>query len=193
MSLKPVKIGICGLGTVGSGTFNVLARNADQVEARAQAVLQVVHVGARRDNPACEVGHTRVSRDIFAAARDPAVGIPDIEKLEPNIHAGIKYMRWIVDTYFADSGLDPLQQTLFAFASYNAGPNRIRGLRREAAKKGYDPDVWFRNVEVVVWEKLGREPVQYVSNIYKYYIAYERMLMMEQTRNEARQDTSSPR
>jgi homoserine dehydrogenase len=69
MSLKPVKIGICGLGTVGSGTFNVLARNADQVEARAQAV------GARRDNPACEVGDTRVSRDIFEVARDPEVDI----------------------------------------------------------------------------------------------------------------------
>lgn len=75
MSLKPVKIGICGLGTVGSGTFNVLARNADQVEARAQAALQVVHLGARRDNPACEVGDTRVSRDIFEVARDPEVDI----------------------------------------------------------------------------------------------------------------------
>jgi membrane-bound lytic murein transglycosylase MltF len=129
-------------------------------------------------------GAVGVMQLLPSTARDPAVGIPDIEKLEPNIHAGIKYMRWIVDTYFADSGLDPLQQTLFAFASYNAGPNRIRGLRREAAKKGYDPDVWFRNVEVVVWEKLGREPVQYVSNIYKYYVAY-RLLLDRKVRREA--------
>jgi homoserine dehydrogenase len=75
MSLKPVKIGICGLGTVGSGTFNLLARNADIIGARAQTPLRVVHVGARRDNPACELGDTRVSRDIFEVARDPEVQI----------------------------------------------------------------------------------------------------------------------
>ena len=75
MSLKPVKIGICGLGTVGAGTFNVLSRNAQSIAARAQAVLQVVHVGARRDNPDCALGDTRVSRDIFDVARDPEVDI----------------------------------------------------------------------------------------------------------------------
>ena len=37
---------------------------------------------------------------------------------------------------------------------------------------GFDPDVWFNNVEVVAAKKIGRETVQYVSNIYKYYIAY---------------------
>jgi len=73
--LKPVKIGICGLGTVGSGTFNLLADNADIIAARAQTPLQVVHVGARRDNPACELGDIRVSRDIFEVARDPEVQI----------------------------------------------------------------------------------------------------------------------
>jgi homoserine dehydrogenase len=73
--LKPVKIGICGLGTVGSGTVNVLADNAQLIGARAQAQLQVVHVGARRDNPACELGDIRVSRDIFEVARDPEVDI----------------------------------------------------------------------------------------------------------------------
>ncbi|RLA61493.1 MAG: homoserine dehydrogenase [Gammaproteobacteria bacterium] len=73
--MKPVKIGICGLGTVGGGTFNVLAKNAAIVAARAQVPLQVVHVGARRNNPACEMGDTRVSRDIFEVARDPEVQI----------------------------------------------------------------------------------------------------------------------
>lgn len=73
--MKPVKIGICGLGTVGSGTFNLLAKNADVIAARAQAPLQVVHVGARRDNPTCELGDIRVSRDIFEVARDPEVQI----------------------------------------------------------------------------------------------------------------------
>ena len=72
MNVKPVNVGICGLGTVGSGTFNVLARNAESIAARAQAPVRVVHVGARRDNPSCELGAVRVSRDIFAVARDPA-------------------------------------------------------------------------------------------------------------------------
>ncbi|MCB1690024.1 MAG: homoserine dehydrogenase [Halioglobus sp.] len=73
--MKPVKIGICGLGTVGSGTLTVLHDNAELIAARAHASLQVVHVGARRDNPACDVSGIRVSRDIFEVARDPDVEI----------------------------------------------------------------------------------------------------------------------
>ena len=107
-----------------------------------------------------------------STAADPAIGIKNIRKAEPNVHAGIKYMRWIIDNYFADEDLEPLQQTLFAFASYNAGPSRIRSLRRKARERGLDPDVWFDNVEVIAAEEIGRETVQYVSNIYKYYIAY---------------------
>ena len=75
MSLKSVKVGICGLGTVGSGTFNVLAANAELVAARAMASVDVVHVGARRDNPACELGGTRVSRDIFDLVSDPDIDV----------------------------------------------------------------------------------------------------------------------
>ncbi|TGD76102.1 homoserine dehydrogenase [Mangrovimicrobium sediminis] len=75
MSAQVVKVGICGLGTVGGGTFNVLARNAAEIAARAGAAIEVVHVGARRDNPACDTGSTRVSRDIFAVIDDPEVQI----------------------------------------------------------------------------------------------------------------------
>ena len=75
MSSQAVKVGICGLGTVGSGTFNVLSRNAGAISARAQAAIEVAHVGARRDNPDCEIGDTRVSRDIFEVARDPQVQV----------------------------------------------------------------------------------------------------------------------
>jgi homoserine dehydrogenase len=75
MSLKPVKIGICGLGTVGSGTLSVLRESAELIAARAQVPLQVVHIGARRDNPACDLSGIRVSRDIFEVARDPEVDI----------------------------------------------------------------------------------------------------------------------
>jgi membrane-bound lytic murein transglycosylase MltF len=100
------------------------------------------------------------------------MGVGDIHELDANIHAGIKYVRFMVDTYYADDQLDNLNKVLFAIASYNAGPNRIRELRKEAAARDLNPNVWFDNVERVASEKIGRETVQYVSNIYKYYIAY---------------------
>ena len=107
-----------------------------------------------------------------STARDSNVNIPDIKVLEKNIHAGNKYLRFLDDRYFSDSSIDRLNQVLFTFASYNAGPGRVTRLRKEAAKMGLDPNVWFGNVEVVAAKRIGRETVQYVSNIYKYYIAY---------------------
>lgn len=80
--------------------------------------------------------------------------------------------------------IDPVNKILFAFASYNAGPGRIRQLRREAARRGLDPNVWFGNVEQVVSARVGRETVDYVSNIFKYYIAY-RLVIQEEERREA--------
>ena len=130
------------------------------------------------------VGAIGVMQVMPATANDPAVGIPDIDQLEPNIHAGIKYLRYTVDTFFADPAIDPVNQHLFAFASYNAGPNRIARLRQEAATSGLDANVWFNNVELVVARRVGREPVQYVSNIFKYYVAYK-VLVEQRARKEA--------
>jgi membrane-bound lytic murein transglycosylase MltF len=110
-----------------------------------------------------------------ATAKDLDVG--DITEVEANIHAGIKYMRWMIDQYYEKEPMTKLDKALFAFASYNAGAGRIASLRKEAAKRGYDPNVWFQNVEYVAAEKIGQETVTYVSNIYKYYIAYR--LVME--------------
>jgi len=124
-------------------------------------------------SPAGAVG---VMQLLPATAADPNVGIPDIEKLDKNIHAGIKYLRFIVDRYFKDEPMDDVNKMLFAFASYNAGPARVSSLRNNAAKMGLDPNVWFHNVEVVAAREIGRETVQYVSNIYKYYIAYRRLV-----------------
>jgi len=106
-------------------------------------------------------------------AADKNVGIPNIENLENNVHAGHKYLRFIQDRYFNESGIDHLNKNLLTFASYNAGPKKILDLRGETKDRGLNPNVWFKNVEVVVAERIGRETVQYVSNIYKYYIAYK--------------------
>jgi membrane-bound lytic murein transglycosylase MltF len=106
------------------------------------------------------------------AAANP-INVPNINDADGNIHAGVKMMRNIADTYFNDPGIDPLNKTLFTFASYNAGPNRIVRLRNKAKDDGLDPNKWFGNVELEVAKDVGQETVTYVSNIYKYYVAYK--------------------
>jgi len=120
-------------------------------------------------SPAGAVG---VMQLLPTTAAAPPIEIPNVWELEGNIHAGIKYLRHIVDTYFDEPGIDPPNRMLFAFASYNAGPTRIARLRREAAEAGLDPDRWFYNVERLAAQEIGRETVRYVSNILKYYLAY---------------------
>jgi len=115
-------------------------------------------------------GAVGVMQVMPATAEKMQVG--DVTQLEPNIHAGVKYIRFIVDQYFADEPMAALDKVLFAFASYNAGPAKIRALRAEAQSQGLDPNVWFDNVERIAAVRIGRETVQYVANIYKYYIAY---------------------
>ncbi len=121
-----------------------------------------------------------------STAADPNVGIPDIEIIDNNIHAGTKYLRFLRDRYFSDPEIDDLNQTLLSFAAYNAGPGRLSELRKETEESGLDPDVWFGNVEHIVAKRVGRETVQYVSNIYKYYIAYSLLVKRADERAEAK-------
>ena len=107
-----------------------------------------------------------------STAADKAVGIRDIRNLENNIHAGIKYLHHLRQTYFSDPAIDPFNQVVFSWAAYNAGPGRVGALRQRARRAGMDPNVWFGSVERVAAKQVGREPVEYVSNIYKYYVAY---------------------
>ncbi|MBU1451534.1 MAG: lytic transglycosylase F [Proteobacteria bacterium] len=132
------------------------------------------------------VGAVGVMQVMPSTASKPPVSIADYKKLESNIHAGTKYLRWIYDQYFKDDPkVNQLNKVLFTFASYNAGPARVAGLRRRAAKMGLDPNVWFHNVEVAAARVIGRETVQYVSNIYKYYIAYRQIIAQQQQREKA--------
>jgi membrane-bound lytic murein transglycosylase MltF len=101
------------------------------------------------------------------------LGVGDIQQVEPNIHAGTKYMDQLMTRYFKDANFDEQNRTLFAFASYNAGPGNISRMRKEAVKCGLDPDQWFNNVEVITAEKIGIETTTYVRNIFKYYAAYK--------------------
>ena len=122
-------------------------------------------------NAKSPVGAIGVMQVMPATGKDLKVG--DITEIDANIHAGVKYMRFMMDQYYKDDPMDNVNKTLMTFASYNAGPGRIRQLRREAEKQGLDPNVWIGNVERVASARIGRETVTYVSNIYKYYVAYK--------------------
>ena len=129
------------------------------------------------------VGAIGVMQVMPATGKELNVG--DITQVEPNINAGIKYMRYMIDQFYEKEPMTELDKALFAFASYNAGPGRVAKLRKEAAKRGLDPNTWFHNVEYVAAEKIGQETVTYVANIYKYYIAYRLMRESQLARQEA--------
>jgi membrane-bound lytic murein transglycosylase MltF len=130
-----------------------------------------------------QAGAVGVMQLLPTTAADRNVNIAEIEKLENNIHAGTKYMRFIINRYYKDEPMDEVNKMLFAFASYNAGPAKVNRLRKKTAAMGLNPNVWFHNVEVAAAKVIGRETVQYVSNIYKYYIAY-RMVTEQRERKQ---------
>ena len=136
-----------------------------------------------KKNPSGAVGIMQVIPKNAAAS---PISIPNVSTTDGNIHAGVKMLRNIEDTYFNDPKIDSLNKTLFVFASYNAGPNRIARLRKEAPDMGLDPNVWFNNVELVAAKDVGQETVTYVSNIYKYYIAYKLAVEQRQIREKAK-------
>ena len=133
-------------------------------------------------------GAVGVMQVLPRTGKDMKVG--DVHQLDPNIHAGTKYLRFMTDRYFQDAPMDPVDKTLFAFASYNAGPAKVARLRKEAKQAGLNPNVWFNNVERVAALRIGRETVQYVSNIFKYYVAYRLLEDERQEREEAKKQLS---
>src|SRR5271157_1894331 len=135
-----------------------------------------------KKNPSGAVGIMQVIPKNAAAS---PIGIPNVTTPDGNIHAGVKMLRNIEDTYFNDPKIDPANKTLFVFASYNAGPNRIAKLRNKAADMGLDPNVWFGNVELVASKDIGQETVTYVANIYKYYVAYKLAVEQRDLRQKA--------
>lgn len=119
-----------------------------------------------------------------STAADPAINIRGIDKdASRNIEAGAKYLRLLTDKYLDDEKLDPVNKTLMAFAAYNAGPGNLRKFRRLAEKSGYNPNIWFQNVEYAAARIVGEETVKYVANIYKYYVAYKLVVEIRESRN----------
>src|SRR5208337_4781977 len=136
-----------------------------------------------KKNPSGAVGIMQVIPKYAAAS---PISISNVGTADGNIHAGVKMLRNIDDKYFNDPKIDPVNKTLFVFASYNAGPNRIARLRKEAGDMGLDPNVWFGNVELVAAKDIGQETVTYVANIYKYYVAYKLAVEQRELRQKAK-------
>jgi membrane-bound lytic murein transglycosylase MltF len=124
-----------------------------------------------------------------STAADPNVGISNIDDPDGNVHAGAKYLAFLRDRYFDAPELSEWDRRAFTWAAYNAGPRKIQEARALAARLGLDRDVWFGNVEVAAARLVGREPVRYVANIYRYFVAYRLSWVREQQRREAVRET----
>jgi len=107
-----------------------------------------------------------------STAKDPNVAIPNIRTADGNVHAGVKYLAYLRDRYFADEEIEAASRIWFALAAYNAGPANITEMRKRAGRSGRDPNKWFHNVSITTLHHIGSQPVVYVSNINKYYYAY---------------------
>jgi len=121
-------------------------------------------------NARSHVGAIGVMQVMPATGKDMNTG--DITQVEPNIHAGVKYITLMRDKFFGNQPMDARNKLLFAFAAYNAGPGKVLKLQKRAKERGLNPYVWFNNVEIIAGERIGEETVTYVSNIYKYFVAY---------------------
>ncbi len=135
----------------------------------------------RKVSPAGAVGIMQVKP---STAADKRINIKDIYAIENNIHAGVKYLHFLRNWYYNKPEISPADQVYFSWAAYNAGPAKINKIRRMASKKGFDPNQWFFNVEKVAAQVIGRESVEYVSNINKYYVAYQLLFNMNFKRQE---------
>ncbi len=81
--------------------------------------------------------------------------------------------------------MDPEHRVDFALAAYNAGPARVRSLRTKTAEKGFDPNLWFGNVEWAAYDIIGHETPDYVAHVQIYYAAYKAMADVLTKRNNA--------
>lgn len=170
----------------------VIRKYAEEYGFDADLVLAQAYQESRLDQGRrSHVGAIGVMQVMPATAADPVVGIPDVTGLDDNVRAGVKYLRWLRETFFDDPGIDPLDRTLLSFAAYNAGPGGVKRARARAKRMGLDPDVWFENVEVAIQQAVSREPAIYVRNIFKYYVSYRLLADLEAEAEQAADDLRS--
>jgi membrane-bound lytic murein transglycosylase MltF len=170
-------------------TIEIIKRYAGKYEFDWLIIAAQAYQESRFDqskrSPAGAIG---VMQLLPTTAADKAVGIPDISNLENNIHAGVKYLHWLRETYYSGEAIAPLDRVLFSFAAYNAGPGNMKRASRRAERLGFDPNRWFGNVEIGMYRSVSGEPASYVRNIYKYYVTYQGLEKSRQAREKALDD-----
>jgi len=137
------------------------------------AVAAQAYLGSNLDHGKKSAGGAvGIMQLLPSTAADPNVDVPNIEEVENNIHAGVKYLAFLRNRYFSDPALTPENRIAFTWAAYNAGPAKVQKMRELATKMGLDSNQWFNHVELAAGRIVGRETVKYVADIYKYYVAY---------------------
>ena len=144
--------------------------NFDYLMIEAQA-YQESGLDQSRRSPAGAVGLMQIKPSTAAGSPVGITGVANDP--DRNVHAGCAYLRYVADTFVDDPAIDAKNRTLMSFAAYNAGPYNLQKFRAFAQQAGLDPNIWFSNVELGAAKIVGFETVQYVNNIYKYYIAYQ--------------------
>jgi membrane-bound lytic murein transglycosylase MltF len=167
-------------------TIEVIKRYAGQYEFDWLLIAAQAYQESRFDqSKISSAGAVGVMQVLPSTSASKAVGIPDISTLDNNVHAGVKYLHWLRETYYSNEKISALDRMLFSFAAYNAGPGNMRSARRRAKKLGFDPNIWFGNVEIGMYRAVSGEPASYVRNIYKYYITYQGLERSRQARAKA--------
>jgi membrane-bound lytic murein transglycosylase MltF len=157
-----------------------LVRYRDLFEAEAEAhdfdwrLIAAVAFQESRLNPDARSPRGAVGLMQVLPSTAASVGIDDPAPVDNNIAAGVRYLAHLRDDVFADPNLDDQVREQFMLAAYNAGPTRVRQLRAVTADElGLDPDRWFFNVERAAQARIGNETVRYVTNVNKYWLAYQ--------------------
>ena len=140
-----------------------------------------------------DAGAIGVMQVLPSTASDPKVGIDDISDPDNNIHAGVRYLSLLRDTYFDDPEITELDRLLLSLAAYNAGPGNIAKSRKRAESMGLDPNRWFSHVEVATQRAVSREPVVYVRNIFKYSVSLRLMQDLRASEAAAMERATPPK
>lgn len=154
-------------------TEQIIKKYAKQYQFDWQLILAQAYQESRLNQKAISHrGAVGVMQVLPSTANEPYINIKNINKVDGNIHAGVKYLHFMHQRYFSHDNITELDSLLLSFAAYNAGPAKLIRLRRRASKEGLNPNIWFNHVEKIAADVIGRETVDYVNNIYKFYITY---------------------
>jgi soluble lytic murein transglycosylase-like protein len=156
------------------GVFNFMKLYGEKYRLNPLLLLAVAYKESKFDQSDTSLkGAVGIMQLMPGTAADPNVDIQNIHDLENNIHAGVKYLHHLKKKYFDHPAIAREDRLFLTLAAYNAGPDRIMKMRRITRENGGNPDKWFFNVEKTAAQMIGKEVVEYVADVYKYFIAYQ--------------------